>query len=190
MQPTRFMPGLVMATFLSMTVSCGSDTSDTTAVSVAAESQVGGGQSSVQDNESQKNIVQVSAGSKDHTTLVTAVKAAELVDALSNAGPFTVFAPVNAAFDKLPAGTVDGLLKPEKKADLQNILQYHVSIGVYKLDNLHDGQIIGQANGDNIKVTVKDGKYFINGNSEVLASIPVSNGLIHVVNEVLLPGTK
>ena len=190
MQPSRFMPGLVMATLLSMTVSCGSDTSSTTTASVAAERPVGGGQSSVQDNESQKNIVQVSSGSKNHTTLVTAVKAAELVDVLSNAGPFTVFAPVNAAFDKLPAGTVDGLLKPEKKADLQNILQYHVSIGVYKLDNLHDGQTIGQANGDNIKVTVKDGKYFINGNSEILTSIPVSNGLIHVVNEVLLPGTK
>jgi uncharacterized surface protein with fasciclin (FAS1) repeats len=156
MQPTRLMQGLLMATLFAMTISC-SDTSGATA-SVATESSVGGGQSSVQDNESQKNIVQVAAGSKDHTTLVTAVKAAELVDVLSNAGPFTVFAPVNAAFDKLPAGTVDGLLKPEKKADLQDILQYHVSIGVFKLENLHDGQIIGQANGDNIKVSVKDGQ--------------------------------
>jgi uncharacterized surface protein with fasciclin (FAS1) repeats len=190
MQTNRVMAGLLMASLLSVTVSCSSDTSKTTTASTATESSVGGGQSAVKDNESQKNIVQVAAGSKDHTTLVTAVKAAELVDVLSNAGPFTVFAPVNAAFDKLPAGTVDDLLKPEKKADLQNILQYHVSIGVFKLDNLHDGQVIGQANGDNIKVSVKDGKYFINGNSEIIASIPVSNGLIHVVNEVLLPGTK
>jgi uncharacterized surface protein with fasciclin (FAS1) repeats len=191
MQPNRFIPGLVMAAILSATISCSSDpATNTEAAAASNESPVGGGQSNVQDNESQKNIVQVAASSKDHTTLVTAVKAAELVDVLSNAGPFTVFAPVNAAFDKLPAGTVDGLLKPEKKADLQNILQYHVSIGVFKLDNLTDGQVIGQANGDNIKVTVRDGKFFINGNSEIISSIPVSNGLIHVVNEVLLPPTK
>jgi len=73
------------------------------------------GQSAVQDDMSAKNVVQVAMGSKDHTTLVTAVKAAELVDALSNAGPFTVFAPTNAAFDKLPKGTVESLLTPEKK---------------------------------------------------------------------------
>jgi uncharacterized surface protein with fasciclin (FAS1) repeats len=190
MQTNRVIAALLMAGVLSVTVSCSSNTSKNTTASTETGSSVGGGQSTVQDNESQKNIVQVAAGSKDHTTLVTAVKAADLVDVLSNAGPFTVFAPVNAAFDKLPAGTVDDLLKPEKKADLQNILQYHVSIGVFKLENLHDGQVIGQANGDNIKVSVKDGKYFINGNSEIIASIPVSNGLIHVVNEVLLPGTK
>jgi uncharacterized surface protein with fasciclin (FAS1) repeats len=190
MQTNRILPHLFLALCLTVAYSCASDSSVNTTATDATESSVGGGQSTVKDNESQKNIVQVAVGSKDHSTLVTAVKAAELVDVLSNTGPFTVFAPVNAAFDKLPAGTVDGLLKPEKKADLQNILQYHVSIGVFKLENLHDGQIIGQANGDNIKVTVKDGKYFINGNSEIIASIPVSNGLIHVVNEVLLPGTK
>ena len=171
--------------------SCSSESTPATEPAPATQQAAsGGGQSKVQDNESQKNIVQVASGSKDHTTLVTAVKAAELVDVLSNAGPFTVFAPVNAAFDKLPAGTLESLLKPEKKADLQNILQYHVSIGVFKLDNLHDGQTIGQANGDNIKVTVKDGKYFINGDAEIIASIPVSNGLIHVVNSVLLPPSK
>src|SRR5678815_3465460 len=163
---------------------------DTKVASASSENTNAGGQSAVPDDESAKDVVKVAAGSKDHTTLVAAVKAAELVDALSNAGPFTVFAPTNAAFDKLPAGTVDGLLKPEKKADLQNILQYHVSIGVFKLDNLHDGQVIGQANGDNITVTVKDGKYVVNGNANIIASIPVSNGLIHVVDEVLLPGKK
>jgi len=89
----------------------------------SSSTQATPGQSGVQDDQSQKNVVQVAVGSKDHTTLVTAVKAAELVDALSNAGPFTVFAPTNAAFDKLPAGTVDGLLKPEKKEDLADILQ-------------------------------------------------------------------
>jgi uncharacterized surface protein with fasciclin (FAS1) repeats len=81
------------------------------------------------DETSVPNIVQTAVGSKDHTTLVTAVKAAGLVTALSNAGPFTVFAPTNAAFDKLPAGTVEGLLKPEKKGDLENILGYHTYVG-------------------------------------------------------------
>jgi uncharacterized surface protein with fasciclin (FAS1) repeats len=98
---------------------------------IEAKQQLGG-QSTVQDDVSQKNIVQTAVGSPDHTTLVAAVKAAELVDVLSNAGPFTVFAPTNAAFDKLPKGTVEGLLKPDKKADLQNILQYHVAVAVLK----------------------------------------------------------
>lgn len=146
------------------------------------------GQSGVTDDVSAKNIVQTAIGSKDHTTLVAAVQAAELVDALSNAGPFTVFAPTNAAFDKLPAGTVDGLLKPEKKEDLQDILQYHVSIGVFQADAFKDGQSIGQANGGNIKITLKDGKIVVNGTANVVASIQTSNGVIHVIDAVLLPG--
>ena len=148
-----------------------------------------GGQSTVEDNESQKDVVKVAVGSKDHTTLVTALKAAEYVDALSNAGPFTVFAPTNAAFDKLPAGTVEGLLKPEKKADLRNILEYHVYVGVLKPEMLQDGQTFGQANGDNIKIEVKDGKITVNG-ANVIASIPASNGIIHVIDAVLLPPAK
>jgi len=107
--------------------------------------------------------------------------------ALSNAGPSTVFAPTNAAFDKLPSGTVDGLLKPEKKEDLQDILQYHVSIGVFKPESLQDGQSIGQANGGNIRISVKDGKIMVNETATVVASIPASNGIIHVIDAVLLP---
>src|SRR5687768_12169365 len=102
------------------------------------ETTIGGGQSAVQDNESAKDVVKVAAGSKDHTTLVAAVKQAELVDALSNAGPFTVFAPTNAAFDKLPAGTVDDLMKAENKEKLQDILQYHVFVGSLKPEYLQD----------------------------------------------------
>ena len=131
--------------------------------------------------------MQIAVGSKDHTTLVAAVKAGELVDALSNAGPFTVFAPTNAAFDKLPAGTVDGLLKPEAKESLQDILQYHVSVGVYNTDQLTDGQSLGQVNGGNITISVKDGKTMINGKATILASIKASNGVVHVIDEVLLP---
>jgi uncharacterized surface protein with fasciclin (FAS1) repeats len=109
---------------------------------------------------------------------------------LSNAGPFTVFAPTNAAFDKLPAGTVDGLMKDAKKTDLQNILQYHVAVAGYKTENMQDGQVIGMANGDNITLSVKDGKVMINGTANIIASIPASNGIIHVIDAVLLPPAK
>lgn len=149
----------------------------------------GPGQSAVSDDASQKNVVQVAVGSADHSTLVTALKTAEYVDVLSNAGPFTVFAPTNAAFDKLPAGTVEGLLKPEKKDDLRNILEYHVSVGVYKLKNLQDGQSINQVNLDNIKIGVKDGKYTVNG-ANIIATVPASNGVIYVIDAVLLPPAK
>ena len=129
----------------SLAISCNSDEKKADNNSASSSNPtVGAGQSAVQDDVSAKNVVQVAMGSKDHTTLVTAVKAADLVDVLSNAGPFTVFAPTNAAFDKLAPGTVDGLLKPEKKADLQDILQYHVSVGVFKEDAFQDGQVIGQ----------------------------------------------
>lgn len=147
----------------------------------------GSGQSAVQDNVSQKNILQVASGSADHSTLVAAVKAGELVDVLSNAGPFTVFAPTNAAFDALPAGTVDDLLKPENKEALVNILEYHVSVGVYKAESFNDGQVIGQVNGGNISISKKDGKTFVNGIAEIVASIPTTNGVIHVLNAVLTP---
>lgn len=151
--------------------------------------EIEAGQSSVQDDMSQKDVVKIAVGSKDHTTLVAAVKAAEYVDVLSNAGPFTVFAPTNDAFSKLPEGTVDGLLKPEAKKDLRNILEYHVSVGVFKTENLKDSQIIGQANGDNITITMKDGKPTVNG-ANILASVPASNGIVHVIDAVLLPPAK
>jgi len=144
------------------------------------------GQSGVQDETSAPNIVQVAAGSKDHTTLVTAVKAAGLVDALSNAGPFTVFAPTNAAFNKLPAGTVEGLLKPEKKEDLANILGYHTYVGTLKTEYMQDGQEFDMVFGGKVKITKKGDKTFVNG-SEIVASIPTSNGIIHVIGDVLLP---
>lgn len=145
------------------------------------------GQSGVKDDVSNPNVVQVAVGSADHTTLVTAVKAASLVDVLSNAGPFTVFAPTNAAFAKLPAGTVEGLLKPDQKDALSNILEYHVYVGVIKTDAMRDGQSLGQVNGKNITLSVKDGKVMINGKATIVASVPASNGIIHVIDEVLLP---
>lgn len=148
------------------------------------------GQAGVQDETSQPNVVQVAIGSPDHKTLVEAVKAADLVNSLSNAGPFTVFAPTNAAFDKLPKGTVEGLLKPDQKDALTDILQYHVYVGVLKADQLMDGQSLGMVNGNNIQITLQDGKPVINGKAHIVASVPASNGIVHVIDEVLTPPAK
>ena len=141
------------------------------------------GQEKVVDETSVPNIVQTASGSKDHTTLVTAVKAADLVRSLSNAGPFTVFAPTNAAFDKFPAGTVEGLLKPEKKGDLENILGYHTYVGTLKTEYMQDGQEFDMVFGGKVKITKKEDKTFVNG-SEIVASIPTCNGIIHVIGDV------
>lgn len=170
---------------------CSSNTGNesTSADQTVSEVQAGAGQSGVQDDLSQKDIVKVAVGSADHTTLVTALKAAEYVDVLSNAGPFTVFAPTNAAFEKLPAGTVEGLLKPEKKADLRNILEYHVYVGKLDQSFFRDGQNLGQVNGGKVVMGVKDGKVTVNG-ANILASVPCSNGIIHIVDAVLLPPSK
>ena len=153
-------------------------------------SSIGGGMASVEDSTSQKNVVGIAVGSKDHTTLVAAVKQADLVTALSNAGPFTVFAPTNAAFEKLPAGTVEGLMKDEKKADLQDILQYHVTTSALKTDFLTDGMKIGMVNGGTVTVSVKDGKIMLNGTATIIASVPASNGIVHIIDAVLLPPAK
>ncbi|HEY0039163.1 MAG TPA: fasciclin domain-containing protein [Flavisolibacter sp.] len=157
----------------------------------ATETQTGGGQSAVKDDESAKDVVKVAAGSPDHTTLVAAVKQAGLVDALSNAGPFTVFAPVNKSFESLPAGTVDDLMKPENKEKLADILQYHVYVGSLKTDLMQDGQTLNQVNGGNITISKSaDGKVKVNNSANIIASIPASNGIIHVIDGVLLPPAK
>jgi uncharacterized surface protein with fasciclin (FAS1) repeats len=164
--------------------SCGSNSEATTENS--AETSVGAGQSAVADKESANDIVKVAVGSKDHSTLVAAVKAADYVDVLANAGPFTVFAPVNAAFEALPAGTVDGLLKPEKKADLRNVLEYHVAVAVYQPERFKDGQKIEMVNGGIANISIKEGKTFIN-DAEILGNVKASNGIVYVINKVLLP---
>ncbi len=151
------------------------------------EASVAGGQESVADNVSQKDIVKVAVGSPDHTTLVAALKQAEYVNDLANAGPFTVFAPTNAAFDKLPDGTVEDLMKPENKDKLREILEYHVSVGGYKQDFLTDGQTINQANLKNITINLKDGKMMVNNSANVVATVSASNGIVYVIDAVLLP---
>lgn len=184
---TTRWPMMVICTSILIACGGGADEAEQSTTASTANVTADGGQSTVVDDQSQKNVVGVAVGSADHTTLVAAVKAAELVDALSNAGPFTVFAPTNAAFDALPAGTVDGLLKPEKKADLQTVLQYHVFVGVLRPEQLRNGQTIDMVDGGKTKVAVADGKITVNG-ANIVASVPASNGIVHVIDKVLLPG--
>lgn len=148
-----------------------------------------GGQSTVQDDTSEPDVVRVAANSPDHTTLVTALKAAEYVDALSNAGPFTVFAPTNEAFGNLPEGTVDTLLKPENKDALRNILEYHVYVGAIREDFVQDGMTLNQVNLENVTLNKKDGKITVNG-AAVLGIVKASNGVVYVIDAVLLPPEK
>ena len=166
--------------------SCNQKSETTTTTSAEEPAELSVGQEGVVDETSNPNIVQVASGSKDHTTLVAALKAAGLVTSLSNAGPFTVFAPTNAAFDKLPAGTVDNLLKPENKGDLENILGYHTYVGKLQTEYMQDGQKFDMVYGGKVTITKKDDKVFVNG-TEILATIPTSNGIIYVIGDVLLP---
>lgn len=147
----------------------------------------------------QKTVVDVAAGSKDHTTLVAAVKAAGLVETLQSAGPFTVFAPTNAAFAKLPAGTVEGLLKPENKAKLTKILTYHVVAGnldaaaVTKAIKDGGGKVtLKMVSGGSLTASVKAGKVILTdengGVSTVVATdLKAGNGVVHVIDTVVLP---
>ncbi len=148
-----------------------------------------GGQDAVNDTVSQPNVVRVALGSKDHTTLVAALKAADLVSSLANAGPFTVFAPTNAAFDKLPAGTVETLLKPENKLRLKTVLHHHVTTSALDVADLADGQQLGMVDGVSETITKKDGAMYIGG-AKVIASVRASNGWVHVIDGVLVPPAK
>jgi uncharacterized surface protein with fasciclin (FAS1) repeats len=146
-----------------------------------------------------KNIVENAMDSKDHTTLVAAVKAAGLVDTLEGQGPFTVFAPTNEAFDKLPAGTVDNLLKPENLDTLKKVLTYHVVAGrisTHALDKMikegNGTATLTTVEGGSLWVTMKGGQYWIKDDKGGMAAITIpnvyqSNGVIQVIDTVLMP---
>lgn len=146
-----------------------------------------------------KNIIQNAVNSKDHTTLVAAVKAAGLVDTLSGPGPFTVFAPTNAAFAKLPAGTVDSLVKPENKPTLTKVLTYHVVAGRLSAADLTSKikagggkAMLKTVQGETLTATTRNGAVWLTdakgGMSKVtIANVMQSNGVIHVVDTVLTP---
>ena len=148
------------------------------------------GQASVQDDVSDKNILQVAIGSEAHSTLVAAVQAAEIEHVLVNAGPLTVFAPTNDAFAALPAGTVEDLLKPENKQTLATILTRHAAPGSFDQEGLKKeaakGRQIYMATGDYLDVVV-EGEEITVGGAKVIGTIQTSNGVINVVDKVILP---
>ena len=147
----------------------------------------------------QKTVVDVAVGSKDHTTLVAAVKAADLVATLQSAGPFTVFAPTNAAFAKLPAGTVENLLKPENKATLAKILTYHVVAGnldaATVVKAITDGKgkaVVKTVSGGSLTASLKNGKVILTDETGATVTVTATdlkagNGVIHVIDGVVMP---
>lgn len=170
---------------LLLVMGCGSSETQNSNSSALETTHVG--QSGVKDDVSNPNVVQVAVSSPDHTTLVAALKAADYVDALANVGPFTVFAPTNAAFDALPDGTLTTLTKKENQRQLRDILEFHVLLGVYKVEDFVNGRKLGTAHGASVIVEKsEDGTVLVNG-GKIVGSVQASNGIIHVVDKVLLP---
>lgn len=188
----QFLSLVMGAAFLTTITACNSSTTtsvtqdttktDTTVIVSEVGVEVGGAMMLPS-----KNIVENAAASADHTTLVAAVKQAELVETLSGTGPFTIFAPTNEAFAKIPKATLDNLMKPEMKADLAKILTYHVVPGAVKAADLVDGQELTTVQGQKLKVSVKDGVVMISGATVTIADAISSNGVTHVINSVLMP---
>ncbi|MGY3087458.1 putative surface protein with fasciclin (FAS1) repeats [Hymenobacter sp. UYAg731] len=142
-----------------------------------------------------KNIVENAAGAKSVSTLVAAVKQAGLAETLSGPGPFTVFAPTNAAFDKLPKGAVAGLMDPASKAKLAGVLTYHVIPGRLVAADLKDGQELTTVNGEKLHITVKNGQVMVGNGKDAPATVQIadvisSNGVTHVIDTVVLPTAK
>ena len=152
---------------------------------VSQQSASNQGQASVIDEDSERNILQIAKSSPDHTTLAAAIEAAEIQNVLVNAGPLTVFAPNNQAFENLPDGTVEELLEPENKQKLAKILTSHASPANISEKQLEDGLDVYLATGQYVKITEKNGEFFIN-DAKILASIDASNGYIHVIDDVFL----
>lgn len=177
------------AVLLLVFMSCKNETAQKTEKATSTTSEAPKektGQAFLKNDEGKPNVLQIAIGSKDHTTLVAAVQAADLENALVNAGPLMVFAPTNAAFEALPAGTVENLLKPENKGDLANILKYHVTPGNYSKDFLKKFKKLGQANNGYVKVETKDGEVYVGG-AKILGSVKAGNGIVHVIDKVMLP---
>lgn len=189
MKTNYLLKVLFTVAFLFVFSSCKNDVKKdltTTKISTEAVPQGLKGQAFVKDDVSTPNVLQIAIGSPDHTTLVAAVQAASLENVLVNAGPLMVFAPTNAAFDALPDGTVENLLKPENKGKLAAILKHHVTAGNYDKEFLKKFKKLGQADDTNTTVVVKGDDVYIGG-AKILASIKAGNGIVHVVDKVILP---
>ncbi len=181
----------LLAVFALFLVSCGgSEKKQETKQDKTEAAPQGKGQSAVVDSESDPNALQVAVSLPDFATLVVAVKAAGVEDALVNTGPLTVFAPVNGAFDKLPEGTVETLLKPENKSKLAFILVNHVAPANYPIKQLKKeakkGRKLYMASGKYLVVENKEGDIYVGG-TKILKTVKVSNGWIHVIDNVLVP---
>jgi uncharacterized surface protein with fasciclin (FAS1) repeats len=179
---------VAFTTALLLSVGCSAPKDEATpaATEGSTAATASAGQANVDEGNSMPNVVKVAVGSPDHSTLVAALKAANLVDVLANPGPFTVFAPTNAAFDKLPKGTVDDLLKPENVGKLKEILQHHVTTSALDADAFTDGQELGMVSAGSEPIAKKaDGLYI--GGAKVIASVRASNGWVHVIDGVLVP---
>lgn len=176
--------------FVTLIYSCKNENKETSTTSVDTEiSTEKTGQAFIEDDESTPNCLQIAVGSPDHKTLVAAVQAAQVENALVNVGPLTVFAPTDEAFAALPEGTVESLVKPENKEVLANILKYHVTPGNLSTKILTKLPKLGQANNQYIKIEIIDGKPVIGG-ANILASVKAGNGIVHVIDKVLLPPTE
>ncbi|SDH07335.1 fasciclin domain-containing protein [Psychroflexus sediminis] len=166
----------------------GQSTDDTTDLTETSASNKG--QAFIEDNDGDPNALQLAMGSEDHTTLVTAVQAAGVENALVNVGPLTIFAPTNAAFDKLDKATLEDLFKPENKSKLANILVHHVAPSNYPVKtlekNIEKDRKLYMADGSYLEVTKKGEDLYI-GDAKIMASIHVSNGWVHIIDNVLLP---
>jgi len=178
MKNLRLLSLALAAVATSFVMSCESKPTEETETVVVEETVV---------EEVPNTVVDIAVGSPDHTTLVAAVQAAGLVETLSGDGPFTVFAPTNAAFAALPEGTVDTLLLPENKDQLTGVLTYHVVAGNVMSGDLSDGQVVTTLNGQTLTVSIKDGVVMINGAKVVAADLAGTNGVVHVIDAVLLP---
>lgn len=168
------------------------ETGDTTPApqNDAVETSSNRGQAFIEDENAEPNALRTAINSPDHSTLVAAVQAAGVENALVNVGPLSVFAPTNAAFEKLPDGTVNDLLKPENKARLAYILKNHVAPSNYPIETLNKnvdrGRSLYMASGENVPVT-REGDDIYVGGTKIIASVKVSNGWVHIIEDVILP---
>ena len=185
---------LVLAVLGIFIISCGQSEKKQAVENSATENTSQGlGQSAVSDDVSSANALQVAKSLDDFKTLVAAIEAAGVEDAVVNVGPLTIFAPVNAAFDKLPAGTLETLLKPENKAQLAFILTNHVAPANYPDTQLakeaQKGRKLYMASGKYLAVEEKEDGIYVGG-TKILKTVQVSNGWIHVIDNVLVPSEE
>jgi len=187
----KTVSSILLISFVLLGLSCkeqtngdaATETNTTTSEEVTTERQ---GQAFLKDDEAKPTVLTIAINSPDHTTLVAAVQAAELENVLVNTGPLMVFAPTNAAFDALPEGTVTDLLKPENKEQLAFILKHHVTPGNYSKDFLMKFKKLGQASNEDVTVEVKGDDVYIGG-AKIVGSAPAGNGIVHIVDKVILP---